>query len=344
MEQNARSKQVDAVKAFLKIYWGEDVEMPDGTKVSVTDIMNMAITDINIFDRFLYAANTTNDEMMNVIAEAVKQANYRRDNKLRKQLKEVRAVTKELYDSGSDTSFMFEKDAEGYPKKIISDYDYDRVDREVAAYEEQIKADPNIDKADYKELIDEKRRSLTSRRVNYLYTDSNGNSKKLTLYVPIYDAAVKVEDRTTTAQYNYYKKMLDMKAEMLSQIDAVNNNTLFDVIEVANDVTTALQEAGGDPSKAYKVVKNKVIDMFHQREDDIEYGSILEGNGMSAIHVNYAGEEIQILPLFYQHKIGDRSRVSTDFSRSMMAYLAMSQQYVQMNGILDSLLLAKDYN
>lgn len=343
MEENARSKQVDAVKAFLKIYWGEDREMPDGTKVSVTDIMNMAIKDINIFERFLYAANTTSDEMMNVIAEAVKQANNRRDNKLREQLKEIRTVTKELYDSGSSSSFMFERDSEGYPKRIISDYDYDRVDREVAEYEEQIKADPSIDKSDYKDLIEDKRRKLMGRQLKYKYTDSNGNTQKLVLYVPIYDAPVKVQDRLTTAQYNYYKKMLDMKAEMLSQIDATSNSTLFDVIEIANDVTTALQETGGDPVKAYKVVKNKVIDMFHQREDDTDYGSILEGNGMRAVPVNYRGEEINVLPLFYQHKIKDRSRVSTDFSRSMMAYLAVSQQYIQMNGILDSLLLAKDY-
>lgn len=343
MEGNARSKQADAVKAFLKIYWGEDREMPDGTKVSVSDIMNMAITDINIFERFIYAANTTSDEMMNIIAEAVKQANYRRDNKLRVQLKDIRAITKELYDSGSDASFMFEKDADGYPKKIISDYDYDRVDRELAEYKEQIKADPNIDKSDYKDLIEQKRQKLMGRKITYYYTDSSGNTQKLPMYVPIYDAPVKVQDRLTTAQYNYYKKMMDMKAEMLSQIDAASNNTLFDVIEIANDVTTALQETGGDPVKAFHVVKNKVIDMFHQREDDTEYGSILEGNGMQAAHVNYEGKEIETLPLFYQHKIEDRSRVSTDFSRSMMAYLAVSQQYVQMNQILDSLLLAKDY-
>lgn len=343
MEQNARLKQVDVVSTFLKIYWGEKKEMPDGTVVTVSDVMNMATTDINIFDRFLYAANTTNDEMMNIIAEAVKQANYRRDNKLRKQLKEVRATTKELYDSGSDTTFMFEKDAEGYPKKIISDYDYERVEKELEDYRKQIEADPNIDKGDYADLMEKKRQKLMGRKIVYTYTNSQGNQAKLSLYVPIYDAPVKVKDRLTTAQYNYYKKVMAMKAEMLSQIDAASNNTLFDVIEIANDVTTALQETGGDPVKAYQVVKNKIVDTFYRREDDTGYGTILNENGIQAAHVNYRGEQINTLPLFYQHKIKDRSRVSTDFSKSLMAYLAMSQQYVQMNGILDSLLLAKDY-
>ena len=342
MKTNARSKQVDAVKAFLKIHWGEDKVMPDGTTVSVTDIMNAAIQDPNIFDRFIYATNATNDEMMNIISDAVRQMNERRDAVLKKDLKEIRAVTKTLYNSGSDSSFMFEKDENGYPSKIISDYDYAKFDKELDAYMESIKSDPNVNKADYNDLRKDWIQKH-SRSVDYHYTDSTGSAKVLRLTVPIYDAPIKVKDRLTTQQYDYYKKMMTMKAEMLSKIDAASNNTLFDVIEIANDVTTALQESGGDPAKAYQIVKNKVIDLLQQREDDTSYGSILDANNLKMVHTNYKGERIDTLPLFYQHKIKDRSRVSTDFSRSMMAYLAMSEQYIQMNEILDSLLLAKDY-
>ena len=345
IESNARSKQYDVVYSFLKIYWGEDKTLPDGTKVELggeNGIMNMAITDINFFDRFIYAVNTTNDEMMNIIAEAVKQAHEKRDAKLRQQLKEVRAITKELYDSGSSTSFMFERDINGYPKKIISDYDYEKFDNELAAYKEQIRQDSSIDKKDY-DALEKDWMQKHSKTVKYIYTDSNGNQQKLSLTVPIYDAATTVKDRLTTAQYNYYKKMMDMKAEMLSKIDAASNNSLFDVIELANDLTTAVGEAGTDPSKIYQLMKNKVVDMFGTREDDTDYGSILDDNNVKLTHVNSRGESIDTLPIFYTHKIKDRSRVSTDFSRSMMTYLASSQQYIQMNGILDSLLLAKDY-
>lgn len=345
MEKNARDKQYDVVYSFLKIYWGEDKVLPDGTKVELggeNGIMNMAMTDINFFDRFVYAVNTTNDEMMNLIAEAVKQAHERRDAKLRKQLKNVRVVTKKLHDSGSSTSFIFERDKDGYPSKIISDYDYARYERELAEYTDKIEKDPNIEKGDREGLIKEWIQKH-SRTVKYHYTDFEGNKQTLTFTAPIYDAPVSVRDRLTSAQYDYWKTMMDMKASMLSQIQATSNNTLFDVIELSNDVTTAMAEAGGNPTKLYELVKNKVVDMFGDREDDTDYGSVLDDNNIKITRTNSRGETINSLPLFYTHKIKDRSRVSTDFSRSMMSYLATSQQYIEMDNILDALMLAKDY-
>lgn len=342
IEKNARRKQYDTVAAFLKIYWGEDKTLPDGSTMTLQFIMDTASADINFFDRFLYAANTTNDEMMNLVAEAVKRASEKRNNKLREQLKEVRSITKELYDSGSSTSFIFERDSDGYPSKIISDYDYARYEKELEEYKDSIRKDSSIDKSEY-DALEKDWIQKHSRTVKYHYTDSKGATKSLSLTVPIYDAPVKVKDRLTSAQYKYYKKMMDMKAEMLAQIDAVSNNTLFDVIELSNNVTQALAESGGNPVEIYKAIKNKVVDAFSTREDDTDYGSILDANNLALRHVNFRGEPIYTLPLFYRHKIKDRSRVSTDFSRSMMAYLATSQQYVEMNKILDALMLTKDY-
>lgn len=343
IETNARTKQIDVVKAFLNIYWGEDKTLSDGTVVTIDTIMQKATKDPNFFDRFLYAVNTSSDEMMGLIAQAVKEANNKRDAVLMEQLKNVRSITKPLYDSGSNTAFMFERNEEGYPStKLISDYDYARFDREFKEYKEQIRNDANIDKSEYTDL-ENTWRQKHSKTIRFSYTDSNGAPQKLALTVPIYDAPVSVKDRLTTAQYTYWKKMMDLKAEMISKMDAVSNNTLFDVIEVSNDTTTALAQTGGNPVEAYKVVKNKILDLLKDREDDTEYGSILDANNLKLVHLNFRGEQINTLPIFYTHEIKDRSRVSTDFSRSMIAFLAASQQYVQMDKILDALLLAKDF-
>ena len=51
---------------------------------------------------------------------------------------------------------------------------------------------------------------------------------------------------------------------------------------------------------------------------------ILDANGLVTTHLNSKGEPIDTLPIFYTRKIKDRSRVSTDFSRSMMVYLSAS--------------------
>ena len=342
METNCRLKQVDVVKAFFRIYWGEKKTLPDGTEITIDQLMDTAIKDINFFDRFIYAINTTNNEQMNLIGEAVKQAQERRDAELIEKAKVIRAATSKLHSSGSSFAFIFDKDKDGYPERIISNYDYKRYYKELEEYENELKKDKDIDEEERNELLKEWE-TKHSRSVKYEYRSIDGTESFIMLTVPIYDAKVSVKDRLTKAQYEYYQTMIAMKADMLKQIDAVSNNDLFNVIEISNNLTSAMADAGGNPVTAYRIVKNKIVDMFKTREDDIDYGFILDANGMKKTNVNARGEEIMTLPLFYTHKIKDRSRVSTDFSRSMLAYLASSQQYVEMNKILDTLLLAKDY-
>ena len=342
---NVRKKQVEVVKAFLRLYWGEDsLEMQKlrGDTTTLDDIMEMANQDINFFDRFIWATNTTNNEMMNLIAQAVKDAHEKRDSKLRKQLQDIRSITQKLYQSGSNTNFMFEMDKNGYPKRILSDYDYDKYEQEEEKYIEEIKNNPDIKKSQYDELIS-KWKDQHTQSISFNYTNDEGVTKSLRLSVPIYEKAVKVKDLLNDTQYEYWQFMMNKKAQMLAQIDSANNNDLFNVIEVSNDITTAISEAGGNPNKVWGVLKNKITDMFQIKEDDTDYGSILDANGLVTTHLNSKGESIDTLPIFYTREIKDRSRVSTDFSRSMMVYLSASQQYIEMNKILDSLLLTKDY-
>ena len=237
---------------------------------------------------------------------------------------------------------MFELDSNGYPKRIISDYDYNRYEQERQQYIDSLKEDKDIKKSQYDELIREWEDQHT-QTIKFNYIDNEGNNKTLRLSVPIYENAVKVENKLSAIQYKYYQMMMNKKAQMLAQIDNANNNELFNVIEVSNDITTAISEAGGNPNKVWGVLKNKITDMFQIKEDDTDYGSILDANGLVTTHLNSKGEPIDTLPIFYTRKIKDRSRVSTDFSRSMMVYLSASQQYIEMNKILDALMLTKDY-
>lgn len=341
IKTNARSKQYDVVYSFLKIYWGEDKVLSDGTKLSLdgeNGIMNIARKDINLFDRFLYAVNTTNDEMLNLMAEAVKQANEKRDTVLRDQVRVVRGITNKLYKSGSDTSFMYEKDENGHPVRIISDYDWARYDKELEEYKKSLK-DSRETKEDT-ELLIQNWIQKHSKSIKYEYTTIDGKKKQLEMTVPIYNAPLSIKDRLSPEQYEYYKVAMGMKAEVLSQIDVLSNDELFNVIEIADNFTDALANGNTD---VFSSIKNQVLSAFTAREDEESYGSILDANDLKLTHINSRGEPIYTLPLFYRNKIKDRSRVSTDFSKSLMAYLSANQQYIQMNNILDALLLTKDW-
>ena len=128
MQDMAEEKMYDCIKAFLQIYWGEDsdeMRKLRGNTRTLDDIINQATTDINFFDRFIYAVNTCNDEMMALVADAVKRAHDRRDNKIKPILRTIRQLDADLRTAGARPSFIYEMDEKGNPKRILSDIDYD---------------------------------------------------------------------------------------------------------------------------------------------------------------------------------------------------------------------------
>lgn len=344
MQNNARDKQVDIVTAFLRVYWGEDSpEMAErrGTDLTLEQIIHSAQQDINFLDRWIYAANTTNDPMMNLLAEAVRRAKLERDEELKEKMSSIRSMTKELHDSGSQSSFMYERDDKGYPFKIVSDFDYKKFYTERAKKEEELKNDSSVKKSEIREKLEEWDRAHLT---DWEFVGSiNGEEVKLTLKVPIYKKATSLKSSLTTAQYNYWYQMMSLKAQEIKLVGTVNPSTLFDVIEIAGDVLNTMEDENQGIGTVYDRVKNNIKDIFVHREDDTDYGNLYTANGMALTKVDAQGRVLHTLPLFYTHKIKDRSRVSTDFSRSMLAYLSSSGQYRAMNTILDSLLLTKDY-
>lgn len=332
----AREKQFDTVRTFLMQYWGESKMMSDGTVITIDDIMSKATQDVSMLDRFLYSVGDTSDVMMNLIAQAIKEVHNKRDERLSSELYDIRTATEELYKTNSNTKFMFELDENGYPSKIISDYDYNKYDKELEQYKKSL-IDNKIPKNEWDYNISEWVYNHTTEETLTF------NDISIKLHVPVYKKAVSVKDRLTDSQYKYYQTMMSKKADTLNRINTQNNDSLFNIIEISNDLTSEIAETGGSPKKLIKVIKDRFVDTFTKREDDTEYGSVLEGNDIMSVPTDAKQEQINQLPLFYTHKLQDRSRVSTDFSRSMMAFMATSINYQEISNILDALLLTKDY-
>jgi hypothetical protein len=72
-EKDIRKKQFDVVYAYLKLYWGEkDIKEFGGESYSLEELMRLAATDINIFDRFLYSMTEVSDPILALVGEATK--------------------------------------------------------------------------------------------------------------------------------------------------------------------------------------------------------------------------------------------------------------------------------
>ena len=218
MEDNARKKQYDCVQSFLRIYWGEDTKEAQkkrGSSMTLEDIMKAGVADIGFFDRMLYAATQTEDVMMNLIAEAVRREKNVRNSVMLAYRNEIQSITTKLYRSGSDTSFMFVKDSNGYPLKIVSPFDYQKYESDLQKYMEKIKKDPNIKKADWDRLRQDWEHDHSE---DYEYSfEEGGETYILKLRVPkksLY-ANRNFQAGWSDVQKEYYEYMMNAKASLL---------------------------------------------------------------------------------------------------------------------------------
>jgi hypothetical protein len=128
----------------LKLYWGEDkiiqVGKDKGQKVTLELIMDMAMKDIGIADRWLSSLGDASDPMLSLVDKVVKTANANRGAVLEDLLYEIRGHHNKLSRSGEDTNFMYERDENGnLTGRIISDIDFIRFEKEKAEFKKQIK-------------------------------------------------------------------------------------------------------------------------------------------------------------------------------------------------------------
>ena len=359
----ARDKQFDVVYAFMKLYWGDsDIQEFNGESHSLENILRIAQKDVNVFDRFIYSMNESNDEALGLIYEAVKTRDRARNELLQKGHFIVRTLTEDLYKS-SDSDFMFSRDEKHVPTgMLISNVDYAKFKADKEAYKAALQKE-GLNKRDIESKTDDWIRANTKTMKPFTNTVF---SNAITQYVKtLYGETANPEDFSfevtvpnpekyssndlnglSTAQREYYYKMMALKM-VLSYQTPNAGMSFFNAIQVSADFTTALKEAGGDPTRVLQMVKNKITDVFQHREDDTEYGEslddVLETNGMKRALSDINGHELMKLPLFFSHDIKDKTRLSTDFSRGMLAMMTAALQYNEMNKVIDALMLSKDW-
>lgn len=360
LKRNAKKKQFDVVYAYYSIYWGKSDQRDNGEEmVSLKEVLETAKNDINFFDRYIYAMGESNDEALALFAAAVKDRNRARDNKARRGNTIIRRLTNDLFESGSDSSFIYERANGQLTGRVLSDIDWDKFEAERARVKEYFENQGYSQRE-----VQRKMESWESNNTEWvkpfnsqifkdayaeyikIFQDENAtpDDYDFTIRIPKRSEFSKQMPSMTPAQQEYYYKMMAMKAAVTFGLPSAEFG-FFDAPQVSTDVTTALKESGGDPSKVLQVIKNKIVDMLVKREDDTDYGfqDTLEANSIALRQSDLSGQEAQRLPLFFTHKIKDPSRLSVDFSRGMEAIMTSSVQYNEMNKAIDALMLAKDW-
>lgn len=362
----ARRKQLSVLYAFyLPIWGGTDVKVdPQGGEHSLRTILETLAEDPNILDRLIYSLNESNDEALGLLHQAVLDRQRSRDETMRKIDFFIRQKTDDLYQTNRTSSFMFEvvdgeltgriidpygiskykearkKKIEELKEKNLSD---EQFRQQLYAWEKANTKDvsPFGQKAEYKSRYEEALREV----VKTVYGSDNYLDYAIDIIkVPIASYEEDKLSNLSEAELRYYFSMMALKSVIQNGMPNYDTN-FFEAPQITNDFISTIIKAGSSPAKMFSAMSNYFN--FNSKRIDENYeetlGDLLHGNGYKRVLEDIDGSELMRLPLFFTHRLKDRSNMSTDFSRTMLAMSSAAVNYNELNTVLDTLMLTKEW-
>ena len=141
--------------------------------------------------------------------------------------------------------------------------------------------------------------------------------------------------RLNNAQKEYYNTVMSIKRKLDSYIPGKYTKPL-NTIKIRKDLLERIKSSK-DVKSGVKQLWESVKDEIVKRSDDEEFGS-------KAILMDFEGNQVQTLPIYYTSlKEGESNNdISTDITSTMTAYASMAIDYSEMNKVIHSLELGRD--
>lgn len=334
---NYKELRFNTVYNFLKLYWGEDKIIDSGKdkgkRVTLEMLMEMAQKDINGLDRWISSLSDASDPLLSVIDKSVKVSHANRDRILEDVLADLRGVHTKLKDAGFGTDFMYERDKNGkLTGRIISDIDFIRFNEERQQYIDELKKEGH----EYY-VIKSKVEAWERKRTEAVLIDAETGRKEILPAKSLY--GTNTLSKLAPAQREYYDAMIKTKSFLDSLLPSRYVST-YNAVQIRNDIVEAVADNITDPKKAAKLVISNLKDKFVRRSDDTEFGERLDKE--QKVMLDFSGNPVEKLPVYYTRQLEDLDRLSTDFTSSILAYAGMSINYHEMNKVVDVLELARD--
>lgn len=332
IDSNYEELRFNVVYNYLKIYWGEDkiiqLGKNKGDVLTLEQLLKLAKKDINGVDRWISSMSDASDPLLSLIDKAVKVNKAKRDNVLEDIVSELRGVHQKLIQSGvRNTEFMYERDNKGnLTGRIISDYDFERFDRERKEYRQSL-----IDKGYKSYRVKAALEAWDRKHLKEIILDKDTGRKQL---VPIYTKDTL--SKLSPAQREYYDAMIKAKS-LFEGLIPERFTDLYRAVQVRNDTISALASAGSPKEAAQQVISNFKDNFIRRSDDTTEFGE-----NKSNILLDFSGRPVERIPVYYTMPLEDVNRLSLDFTSSMMAYAGMAVNYNEMNKIVDVLELTRD--
>lgn len=289
----------------------------------------------------LYSFGKLSDPVCAAIGDMVRSTQDDRDDAIQEFAERIREANAKLYDSGSNSEFMYENDGH-----ILSDYDW-------AAYQKA------WNKAKYSLIaqgikgfeLEEAMELWEEANTDDLVVDhTNGRTEKVPKLSLYRKAGQSFRDKLTPAQNEYYDTMMQIKGEVGSLLPEWAQRQFLPP-QLRRDLITAItHEASKDPHKLFGIKEilnataEKAEELYKVKQDDTDWG--IGGEKTASYQFargDLSGKQAQQIPIFFVNKLSNSDELFKNFSAGVQALAATAENYHHMSEIVDVAEFMRDY-
>lgn len=349
LQTDIRRMRFDVLKQLVSLYYGDRGNKPEGFKESentkwesVDMILSQAKEDISWWDSNLFSAGDSRNPLLNIIHNIVVRQQAKRNNKVNKLCMKMQEAEAKLHRAGYDNKFVYQYDSDGKPTGYyVSDRDFAKFERDRRAFIDSL--DPEV--LDYYEI----QRAIEDWDNAHTEMVEVGNpvtpdGKRRMEQMPkksIYEVK-DFQKGWSQEQKDYYNALLDMKAEMDNALP-VSMQNLYMAPQVRKSVTQMFDKDGKGALGTLWSKWKKDYTIVDDNEDYSKNITVTGKDGKKHILLDFAGNPIKRVPIYFVHKLEDQRDLSTDATHAMFNYITMSVNFSEMGQLADAMRLMQEH-
>lgn len=324
---------IPAFAEYLKPILGEKVTVEmgkrAGTKITVEELLKVSDGDISYLDRWLDSMGNSSDILLRAFDKVYKNAMNKARLDSRNDIKELQVLRLKAESLGiKDFEWMFERYSDGtLTGNYISEINNSQYKRDLTEFEEQLskKYGINAKGENFKKKQEERNRwHKTHSKVTIFGELIAGDSYRNKDFQNLTESQKKIREEILTI-----KKKFD---ERYPQTRVDTNKA----IQLRKDGVQRFIDTSKSPSTILDNIKGHLAEEFLERnDDDSMFGS---RSGLT----DFAGREFMLLPVLFTNRLENPNELSTDIFGSLMAYAAATNNYTQIDNIIDPLEVGRD--
>lgn len=305
----------DEFANYVKEFEGEGISMSIRGKrkqYTIRELLNYTEQDITIVERWVDSMADSTDPILRIYDAIVKKQKNKARLTTIDMEKELLMHAKKLEEAGIDnTDFMYERRTKDgrLSGNFVTKYNWSDYYTDLSSYVKSL--DPNLSKQDKARLISQ-----------WKNEHMNGNNPIDDYINPVY-----IEIQNNPAKKAYYDYIMDLKKSLDYGLPA-----RYVRISKAPQIRRDFLERVLGKSNKLGYLWESIKDDLVRREDDDEF---------SYGRQDFEGNQIFTLPIYYTKNLRDKNDLSTDCTSSMIAYMAMANDYIAMNEVIDALEVGK---